>query len=167
MRGSASSPCSVRLSSDACWRWRDGCLTRTSASVDRRSTRCTHRKWNASARASQTGPTSSVSRSRSHAKDGQFVIHVKALPGNPYDGHTLVTVIPDMEARAGNIIERIFIDKGYRGRNGPPDHKFRVFISGQKRRITPQIRRQLRQRSAVEPVIGHPKSEHRMGRNYL
>jgi len=42
-----------------------------------------------------------------------------------------------------------------------------VFTSGQKRRVTPQIKRELRRRSAVEPVIGHLKSEHRMGRNYL
>ena len=42
-----------------------------------------------------------------------------------------------------------------------------MFISGQKRRATPKIKRELRRRSAVEPVIGHLKSEHRMGRNYL
>ncbi|WP_024316136.1 transposase, partial [Rhizobium favelukesii] len=29
------------------------------------------------------------------------------------------------------------------------------------------IKRQMRRRSAVEPVIGHLKSEHRMDRNYL
>ena len=33
--------------------------------------------------------------------------------------------------------------------------------------MTAQIKRELRRRSAVEPVIGHVKSEHRMGRNYL
>jgi transposase, IS5 family len=33
--------------------------------------------------------------------------------------------------------------------------------------VTPKIKRGLRRRSAVEPVIGHLKSEHRMGRNYL
>lgn len=36
-----------------------------------------------------------------------------------------------------------------------------------KRRVTPAIKRQMRRRSAVEPVIGHIKAEHRMGRNYL
>jgi hypothetical protein len=51
--------------------------------------------------------------------------------------------------------EVILTDKGYRGHNAPPDYKFRVFISGQKRGVTPQIKRQLRRRSAVEPVIGH------------
>ncbi|MGY4497982.1 hypothetical protein ACVWYH_001913 [Bradyrhizobium sp. GM24.11] len=92
---------------------------------------------------------------------------MKSLPGNPYDGHTLETVIPDMEKLVGNTIARLLADRGYRGHNAPPDHKFRVFISGQKRGVTPSIKRELRRRSAVEPVIGHLKAEHRMGRNYL
>ncbi len=33
--------------------------------------------------------------------------------------------------------------------------------------MTPKIKRELRRRSAVEPVIDHLKAEHRMGRNYL
>jgi IS5 family transposase len=33
--------------------------------------------------------------------------------------------------------------------------------------VTPRIKRRLRRRSAVEPVIGHLKAEHRMDRNYL
>jgi IS5 family transposase len=109
----------------------------------------------------------SVATTLAHAKGGQLVTHVKALPGNPYDGHTLATVIPEMEALIGNTIERLLADKGYRGHNAPPDYRFRVFTSGQKRRMTPNIKRQLRRRSAIEPVIGHLKSEHRMGRNYL
>jgi transposase, IS5 family len=109
----------------------------------------------------------SVATTHRHSKGGQFVTHAKALPGNPYDGHTLATVIPDMEALVGNTIKRVFADKGYRGHNAPPEYKFRVFIAGQKRRMTPKIKREMRRRSAVEPVIGHLKSEHRMGRNYL
>src|ERR1700675_2682864 len=87
--------------------------------------------------------------------------------GLPRRNTTLATVIPEMEALIGNTIERVLLDKGYRGHNAPPDYKFRVFTSGQKRRVTPQIKREMRRRSAVEPVIGHLKSEHRMGRNYL
>jgi hypothetical protein len=52
---------------------------------------------------------------------------VKALPGNPCDGHTLETVIPDMEALVGNTIARILADKGYRG---TMRHPFRAFLSG-------------------------------------
>jgi IS5 family transposase len=109
----------------------------------------------------------SVATTIGHARGGQFVTHVKALPGNPYDGHTLATVIPDMEALIGNIIARLLTDKGYRGHNAPPEYKFRVFLSGQKRGVTPSIKRELRRRAAVEPIIGHLKAEHRMGRNYL
>ena len=36
------------------------------------------------------------------SKGGQLVIHVAALPGNPYDGHTLATVIPAIETMIGN-----------------------------------------------------------------
>jgi hypothetical protein len=46
-------------------------------------------------------------------------------------------------------------------------YKFKVYISGQRPRVTEAIKRQLRRRSAIEPVFGHAKAEHRMGRNYL
>jgi hypothetical protein len=55
--------------------------------------------------------------------------------------------------------------RGYRGHNHA--QKFRVWISGQVRRVTAPIRREMRRRAAVEPVIGHIKAKHRMGRNYL
>jgi len=109
----------------------------------------------------------SVATTLSHAKGGQFVTHVKAMPGRPYDGHTLTTVIPEMETLIGNTIQRVIADRGYRGHNAPADYKFRVFIAGQKRRMTPKIKREMRRRSAIEPVIGHLKAEHRMERNYL
>ncbi len=109
----------------------------------------------------------SVATTLHRSKGGQFVAHVKALPGNPYDGHTLSAVIPDMEKQIGANIERIVADRGYRGHNAPPTHRFRVFISGQKRRLTENIKRELRRRAAVEPVIGHMKSHNGMGRNHL
>lgn len=109
----------------------------------------------------------SVATTLNRAKGGQFALHAMALPGNPYDGHTLATVIPDMEETIGNQLSRILADAGYRGHNAPESHKLRVFTSGQKRRVTPAIKRQMRRRSAVEPVIGHLKNEHRMDRNYL
>lgn len=54
--------------------------------------------------------------------------------------------------------------KGYRGHTYPD--RFKVWITGQVRRVTRAIRREMRRRAAVEPVIGHVKAEHRMGRNY-
>lgn len=75
---------------------------------------------------------------------------------------TRSSIIPDMEKTIGNEISRVLADAGYRGHNAPQSHKFRVFTAGQKRRVTPAIKRQMRRRSAIEPVIGHIKNEHRM-----
>jgi hypothetical protein len=85
---------------------------------------------------------------------------VKALPGRPYDGHTLGVVIPEIETQVGANLERVVVDRGCRGHNAPPKHRFKVYISGQKRRVTEAIKCDLRRRSAVEPFIGHLKSEH-------
>jgi IS5 family transposase len=43
----------------------------------------------------------------------------------------------------------------------------KVYISGQKRGVTEALKPDLRRRSAVEPVIGHAKGEHRMGRSFF
>jgi transposase, IS5 family len=109
----------------------------------------------------------SVATTLKHSKGGQFVVHAQALPGNPYDGHTLAAVIPAIEQLVGNTIERAHVDAGYRGHNAPSEYKFKVYTSWQKRRVTPAIKREMKRRAAVEPVIGHTKEEHRMGRNYL
>ena len=45
----------------------------------------------------------------------------QALPGNPYDGHTLGRIIPAIEQLLGNTIERLHVDAGYRGHNAPTD----------------------------------------------
>jgi IS5 family transposase len=72
-------------------------------------------------------------------------------------------VIPEIEAQVGASLWRIVADRGYRGHNAPPSHNMKVYISGQKRGLTEAIKRDLRRRSAVEPVIGHAKSDHRAG----
>jgi len=102
-----------------------------------------------------------------HSAGGQFVAHVATLPGNPYDGHTLARVIPETQALLGNVLERIIADAGYRGHNAPAEHRFRVYTAGQRRRVNQQIKREFKRRAAIEPVIGHLKDDHRMGRNYL
>jgi transposase, IS5 family len=101
------------------------------------------------------------------AAGGQFIAHVKALPGNPYDGHTLKDIIPAIEKTTGAEISRAVVDRGYRGHNAPQDRKMRVYIQGQKRNVTPAIKRELNRRSAIEPVIGHMKSDTGMHRCHL
>lgn len=45
--------------------------------------------------------------------------------------------------------------------------KTKFFLSGQRRGITPTIKKELKRRSAVEPVIGHMKSDGKLDRNCL
>jgi len=61
----------------------------------------------------------SVATTVQPSRGGQFVLHAKALPGNPYDGHTLETVIPAIEKLTGATLSRILADAGYRGHNAP------------------------------------------------
>jgi IS5 family transposase len=61
-------------------------------------------------------------------------------------------------------IERAYVDRGYRGHDAD---RQRVFISRQKRGLTPTIRRELRRRNGIEPVIGHTKADGLLGRNFL
>ena len=93
------------------------------------------------------------------------MLHAAALPGNPYDGHTLRAVIEDTQRLTGREIERVYVDKGYRGHDAPRPRS--VFISGQKRGVFGAIKRELRRRSAVEPLIGHMKEQGHLGRCYL
>ena len=109
----------------------------------------------------------SVATTLNRSRGGQFVAHVKALPGNPYDGHTLATIIPGIESSIGVSLGKVVADAGYRGHNAPKDKMFKVHVAGYRRGLTKAIKRALRRRSAIEPVIGHLKNEHRMGRNFL
>ena len=94
-----------------------------------------------------------------------FVLASKALEGNPYDGHTLDATIGQVIAMTGVEPERTYVDRGYRGHDYAK--KERVFIAGQRRGLTPTIKRELRRRSAIEPMIGHMKADGRLGRNHL
>src|SRR4029450_11084594 len=60
-----------------------------------------------------------------------------------------------MQALIGNVLDRCITDAGYRGHNAPPDYKFKVYTSGQKRRVTPQIKREFKRRAPIDQPSGH------------
>ena len=97
-------------------------------------------------------------------REGLFLA-AKAFEGNPYDGHTLKATAAKTEAMTGVPIERIYADKGYRGHDY--DGEAEVMLSGHKRGLTPTMKRELKRRSAIEPMIGHAKNDGRLGRNWL
>jgi hypothetical protein len=89
-------------------------------------------KGNASA-PYEFGVKASIVTNNRRAPGGLFVLHARALPDNPYDGHTLRDVIDQTETLTGCAIERAYVDKGYRGHDA--QNPRRVFISGQKRGV--------------------------------
>lgn len=107
----------------------------------------------------------SITTNVNPAPAGHFVLHAKALHGRPYDGHTLKAVMQEYREQNGTEPNRIYVDKGYRGHNY--ERKLRVFKSGQKRGVTASIKKELKRRSAVEPLIGYLKNDGRLGRNFL
>ena len=90
-----------------------------------------------------------------------FVVGMRAMAGNPYDGHTLREALEQVEIVVGSRPGRAFVDRGYRGHGVEGTA---VFVSGQRRGMTPNLRRDLRRRSAIEPTIGHMKTDGRLAR---
>ena len=100
-------------------------------------------------------------------KGGHFIMHAEALHGRPYDGHTLEAALKDIKAIVGNAPKEVMVDKGYRGHKVDKTLGTAIYISGAKRGITEKIKRSLRRRSVIEPIIGHAKNDGLLGRNYL
>jgi IS5 family transposase len=97
---------------------------------------------------------------------GNWILGSRALPGNPYDGHTLAETMAHAEAMSGVAVAHIHADKGYRGHDYTGGAEVHVSGSGPRKKSRwDQLWR--RRRSAVEPIIGHAKHDHRMERNYL
>ena len=92
---------------------------------------------------------------------GGFVVGMRSTPGNPYDGHTLSDALQQVETLTDQRPSLAVVDRGYRGhRVGGTT----VLISGTRRGLTPRLRRLLRRRSAIEPEIGHMKTDGRLTR---
>ena len=72
--------------------------------------------------------------------------HMQRWAWSPECGSLVVCEVSGRRSRLliGANLTRIVADRGYRGHNAPPDHKFKVYISGQRRRVTETSNRQLR-----------------------
>jgi IS5 family transposase len=85
---------------------------------------------------------------------------------NLFDGHTISDVLCQIKTVVGAYPKAAYCDRGYKGSAGTI-FLTNVFLQGSKTEVTDKIKKRLRSRSAIEPVIGHIKSDHRMGRNFL
>lgn len=95
-----------------------------------------------------------------------LVVSSEALSGNPYDGHTLKPALESAEKITGIKIDSATVDRGYKGHgveSDPLRNHTKVFISGQRKGLTESLKKQLKRRSAIEPMIGHMKQEGKLG----
>ena len=94
-----------------------------------------------------------------------WVVGVEAVHENPYDGATLAPALAQVERTTEVRPQAAFVDRGFKGAAHHPEG-VAVYVSGRKR-LTRTLKALLRRRAAIEPVIGHLKGEHKMGRNHL
>jgi len=111
------------------------------------------------------GVKTSIAVTNARTAGGQFIVGMQALAGNPYDGHTLTGQIAQVERLTGIAVERAYVDRGYRGHKHTG--KAEVYIAHTRGISSPTIRRELRRRNAIEPIIGHTKSDGLLERNHL
>ena len=105
--------------------------------------------------------TSFVTTSKSN-----WIVGAQSLHGNPYDGHTLAGAISQTKRLTGVQLADVICDQGYRGYNYSGSAKVHVvrYISRKAKRAFQRLRRR---RSAIEPSIGHMKSDNHLDRNQL
>ena len=98
-----------------------------------------------------------------------LMVGAKSFPGSPYDGHTLVHQIEQTKSLlkdVGVAPTTAIVDLGFRGvdKEVAP---LQVIHRGKYKTLTALQRRWLKRRQAIEPMIGHTKSDNRMDRCWL
>ena len=97
---------------------------------------------------------------------GNWIVAAELCRGNPYDGHTLAAAMAAIEHNTGVGVTDAYVDKGYRGHDYAGAAT--VHLAGSStRRLSRTKKKRRKRRSAVEPKIGHLKSDNRMRRCFL
>jgi len=97
---------------------------------------------------------------------GNLILGARSFPNNPFDGHTLNEQLEQATILSGNTIKNVYVDLGYRGvdKDNPG---VSIKHRGKYKSLTEQERKLLKRRQAIEPIIGHLKSDNRMNRCHL
>ena len=103
-------------------------------------------------------------------KQGGVILGAYSLPENDYDGHSLGEALAQVKRLCGYSPSLAIADRGYRGRTHwgeteliTPKAPKKSDSAHQRRKARARFRR----RAAIEPRIGHLKSDFRLGRNFL
>ena len=101
---------------------------------------------------------------------GNIIIGAVAHDKNEHDSKTLTSAIAHANKHRTKPIVEAICDRGYRGKKAVDGTVICIPDSPKKRDTKyqkEQKRKKFRRRAAIEPIIGHVKSDHRMQRNYL
>lgn len=112
------------------------------------------------------GVKTSIATTNARCAGGQFVLGALTLPGSPYDGHSLARQLDQVERLLARPVRRAYVDRGYRG-HGVRRDGLDVLVSHTRGIASPTVRREMRRRNAIEPVIGHMKGDGLLDRNHL
>ena len=97
-------------------------------------------------------------------KEG-LVVGMRSMPGNPYDGHTVVPALEQVARMIDRLPKEIFVDLGYRKAIVP--ELVQVYRPKMRGNLSRRLKRDIRRRSAIEPMIGQMKNDGRLRRNWL
>jgi IS5 family transposase len=97
------------------------------------------------------------------AKEG-VVVGMRSMPGSPYDGHTVDSQLEQVEILCGVTPKIALVDRGYRGVEAASGTRLLV---SHTRRLPNRLKKLLKRRQVVEPMIGHMKSDGLLARNWL
>jgi len=97
---------------------------------------------------------------------GNWLVCAQSLDENPYDGHTLQGALDQTQALTGITPQFAYCDQGYRGHGVKGATTVHV-VGKLPKRASASARRWMKRRAAIEPTIGHLKSDHRLSRNTL
>jgi IS5 family transposase len=104
-------------------------------------------------------------------KNSGIIIGVVAHEKNTHDSKTLEAALSAANANRTKPIKEAICDRGYRGKKEVSGTIISIPDGKPKKRDTryqkEKKREKFRRRAAIEPVIGHLKSDHRLSRNYL
>lgn len=98
-----------------------------------------------------------------------LMLGARTFPGNPYDGHILSAVLEQVSNLTQDIdtcVKYVVVDLGFRGVDTDNPDK-QIIHKGKYKSLSVQQKKWLRRRSAVEPAIGHLKSDNRLDRCWL
>ena len=98
-----------------------------------------------------------------------LMVGAKRFAGNPYDGHTLADQLQQTNALLDKIGVKpttAVVDLGFRGVDEEVA-PVNVIHRGKFKSLTPEEKCWLKRRQAIEPMIGHTKSDNRMDRCWL